>query len=60
MSWEGILATVFGLVVVGLGAKYRATKNLIKVVSSALEDDKITKKEIKAILEAAKGLLKGG
>ena len=59
MDWVDILATVLGVVLaVGLPyifVQWGRAKKVIKVVSAAIEDDKITATEIRAIIAAALG-----
>jgi len=49
--WEEIGAAILGLIIGG-GAMYVRFKNVIKLISDALEDDALTVEELRGIIAA--------
>uniref|UniRef100_A0A6H1ZNB3 Uncharacterized protein n=1 Tax=viral metagenome TaxID=1070528 RepID=A0A6H1ZNB3_9ZZZZ len=65
MEWAEILSVVLGLLTVFVGIQwvavkslFRATANLLTTVSDAVEDDQLTREEVKEIAATATELLK--
>ena len=51
-----ILTAVLSIAGAVFGNKYKAMKNLIRMLGEAIEDDKLTKEEIEGIYKQAKKL----